>query len=204
MFGRNGSRGGSQQGAQEAQVDPDRDDAARLRQGDAAGLAGLMARHQDRLFRYLLRLAGDESVAEDLFQQTWLHAAERIGRYDATRPFAPWLFTVAHHLALDHRRRRRPESLEEIDEPCAGPDVAADPLVQVALRERSTRVLAALAELSVLDREVLTLRFEQELELPALAGVLGVGVSTAKARLYRALARLRDRLLAQGPAGDWT
>ena len=100
-------------------MDPDRDDAARLRRGDTAGLAGLMGRHQDRLFRYLLRLVGDEAVAEDTFQQTWLQVAERIGRFDGARPFAPWLFTVARNLALDHLRRRQPESLDEVDEPAA-------------------------------------------------------------------------------------
>ena len=57
-------------------MDPDRDDAARLRRGDTAGLTGLMGRHQDRLFRYLLRLVGDEAVAEDTFQQTWVQVAE--------------------------------------------------------------------------------------------------------------------------------
>jgi DNA-directed RNA polymerase specialized sigma24 family protein len=50
---------------------------------------------------------------------------------------------------------------------------------------------------------VLTLRFEDELELTELAGTLGVPLPTAKARLYRALARLRARLLARAPAGDW-
>ena len=100
-------------------MDPDRDDAARLRRGDTAGLAGLMGRHQDRLFRYLWRLVGDETVAEDVFQQTWLQVAERISRYDGARPFGPWLFAVARNLALDHLRRRQPESLDEADEAVA-------------------------------------------------------------------------------------
>ena len=65
--------------------------SCRLRRGNADALAGLMARHQDRLFRYLRRLLGDETVAEDVFQQTWLQVAERISRYDpdaALRPLA--------------------------------------------------------------------------------------------------------------------
>jgi len=94
-------------------VDPDRDDAVRLRRGDLAGLTGLMGRHQEKVFRYLVRLLGDETVAEDVFQQTWLRAAERIARYDASRPFAPWLLAVARNLALDHLRRYRPESLDD-------------------------------------------------------------------------------------------
>jgi len=181
-------------------VDSDREDAARLGRGDTSGLAGLMDRHQDRLFRYLLRLLGERTVAEDVFQQTWLNVAERIRRYDATRPFAPWLVTVARNLALDHLRRRRPESLDEADEPAA-PAGLFDPLERAMARQSSARVEAALGALSPLDREVLTLRFEDELALPELAATLGVPLPTAKARLYRALERLRARLLATAASG---
>jgi RNA polymerase sigma-70 factor (ECF subfamily) len=184
-------------------VDPDRDDAARLRRGDSDGLAGLMQRHQDRLFRYLLRLTGDEPMAEDVFQQTWLQVAERISRYDAARPFAPWLFRVARNLALDQLRRIRPESLDLAGEPAAPTGTAADPLARAVALERSTRLLGAVAALAPLDREVLALRFETELELPQLAETLGVPVPTAKARLYRALARLRERLITYAPAEEW-
>jgi RNA polymerase sigma-70 factor (ECF subfamily) len=182
-------------------VNPDRDDVARLRRGDTAGLAGLMGRHQDRLFRYLMRLLGEETVAEDVFQQTWLRVAERIGRYDAARPFGPWLFAVARNLALDHLRRRRPESLDEIDEPEA--PRGAHPLAYAVARQQSARVADAMAGLGPLDREVLSLRFEEDLALPQLAETLGVPLPTAKARLYRALTRLRERLLARAPAEEW-
>jgi RNA polymerase sigma-70 factor (ECF subfamily) len=182
-------------------VDPDRDDAARLRRGDTDGLAGLMQRHQDRLFRYLLRLTGDEPMAEDVFQQAWLQVAERISRYDSERPFAPWLFTVARNLALDQLRRLRPGGLEEADVPAApGRD---DPHARAVAGERSARLLSAVESLAPLDREVIALRFEGELELPRLAETLGVPVPTAKARLYRALARLRERLLARAPLEEW-
>ena len=184
-------------------MDPDRDDAARLRRGDTAGLAGLMGRHQDRLFRYLLRLAGDEVVAEDLFQQTWLQVAERIGRYDRARPFTPWLFAVARNLALDHLRRRQPESLEEQPEPEAPATPDADPFARAVARQQGARLADAVAGLAPLDREVLSLRFEEELALPELAARLAVPLPTAKARLYRALTRLRERLLARAPAEQW-
>ena len=65
-----------------------------------------MGRHQNRLLRYLRRLLGDETMAEDVFQQTWMRATERIRRYDASRPFGPWILTVGRNLALDHLRRR--------------------------------------------------------------------------------------------------
>jgi RNA polymerase sigma-70 factor (ECF subfamily) len=184
-------------------VDPDRDDATRLRRGDTTGLAGLMSRHQDRLFRYLLRLLGDEAVAEDVFQQTWLQVTERIARYDGARPFGPWLFAVARNLGLDHLRRRRPESLDDVDEPTATGGESVDPLAHAVARQQSARLADAMTGLTPLDREVLSLRFEEELALPELAETLRVPVPTAKARLYRALRRLRVRLLSRGPAEEW-
>lgn len=184
-------------------MDPDGDDAARLRRGDTDGLAGLMERHQDRLFRFLLRLTGDEPMAEDVFQQAWIQVAERIARYDARRPFAPWLFTVARNLALDQLRRLRPGSLEEAEEPAAPAAAPNDPHARAVARERSGRLADAVAALAPLDREVLALRFEAELPLAELAATLSVPVPTAKARLYRALARLRERLLSHAPAEEW-
>lgn len=184
-------------------MDPDRDDAARLRRGDTDGLAGLMQRHQDRLFRYLLRLTGDEAMAEDVFQQTWLQVAERASRYDAARPFAPWLFSVARNLALDQLRRVRPQSLEETKQPPAAAGAQDDPLALALVSQRHGRLRDAVGALAALDREVLSLRFDAELELPQLAVALGVPLPTAKARLYRALARLRERLLARGPEQEW-
>jgi RNA polymerase sigma-70 factor (ECF subfamily) len=142
-------------------------------------------------------------MAEDVFQQTWVQVAERISRYDAARPFAPWLFTVARNLALDHLRRVAPSSLEEAGEPAVPPGGADDPFARAVAAERGSWLLDAMGALAPLDREVLFLRFEGELELNELAVTLGVKVPTAKARLYRALARLRERLLERAPAEEW-
>jgi RNA polymerase sigma-70 factor (ECF subfamily) len=185
-------------------VDRDRDDALRLRRGDADGLTGLMSRHQDRLFRYLRRLVGDETMAEDVFQQTWLQVAERISRYDRARPFAPWLFAVARNLAYDQLRARRPESLEDRPDAMAGADPRPDAFALALSRQRGERLATAFEGLGAADREVLALRFGDDLSLPDLAATLDVPLPTAKARLYRALGRLRDELLARAPREDWT
>src|SRR6185369_14839270 len=103
---------------------------------------------------------------------------ERIGSYDRSRPFGPWLFAVARNLALDHLRQRQPESLEEADEPMApaGPD--ADPLAHAVARQRGARLAEAVAGMAPLDREVLSLRFEEDQDLPQLAATLGVPMPT--------------------------
>src|SRR5271155_350911 len=86
---------------------------AQLRRGDLDALSALLARYQNRLYRYLLRLVRQPAEAEDLFQQTWLRVAEKIHSYDQRRNFEAWLFTLARNLAIDHLRRLRPESLDD-------------------------------------------------------------------------------------------
>jgi RNA polymerase sigma-70 factor (ECF subfamily) len=112
-----------------------------------------MQRHEERLFRYLLRLTGDGPMAEDVFQQTWVQVAERISRYDARRPFAPWRFTVARNLALDQLRRLRPASLEETGEPSAPGGAGDDPFARAVAAERGSWLVDAIAALGPLDRE---------------------------------------------------
>jgi RNA polymerase sigma-70 factor (ECF subfamily) len=174
-------------------------DEQRLRGGDIEAIAGLIERYQHRLYRYLLRLVSQPSTAEDLFQQTWLRVMERIQNYDPRRSFEGWLFAVAHNLAIDYLRRRLPESL---DEPL-GPertlsDVTRsddpDALEQFLSKERADRLLAAVAELPPTFREVITLRFEEEMKIEEMAGVLGLPTGTIKTRLHRALKALRRSL----------
>ncbi len=179
-------------------------EVARLRQGDPEALGPLLARYQNRLYRYLLRLVRDQATAEDLFQQTWLRVVEKIHHYDALRSFEAWLFALAHNLAIDHLRRYRPESLDELlspDEtrhwqfPSAGPN-ALDRTLEL---ERAGLVMEALDALPAVYRELLSLRFEEEMKLAEIAEVLDLPLSTVKTRLTRGLERLRERLVHMAP-----
>ena len=89
------------------------DSVAGLRRGDPDALTAAILRYQHRLFRYLVRVVQDSAAADDLFQQTWLTVLEKIRRYDARRNFEPWLFSVAHNLAIDFLRRRPGETLDQ-------------------------------------------------------------------------------------------
>lgn len=178
----------------------------RLRGGDLEAAGMLMERYQHRLYRYLLRMVGEPATAEDLFQQTWLKVMEHARRYDPRRPFEGWLFGVAHNAAIDYLRRRRPESL---DEPLPSgqtpaellPDHAVNALEHVLAHERAGRVTAAVAELRATFREVLTLRFEEEMKLEEIAEVLALPLGTVKTRLRRALLGLRRSLEAKSGTG---
>ncbi len=171
------------------------DEAVKLRRRDPETLVALVGRYQHRLYRYLLRLVHDSAAAEDLFQQTWLRVVQNIRRYDPRRSFEAWLFSVAHNLAIDHLRRRQPESL---DEPAASREevAAADPdaLQRLLARERAGLLEAAVAELPAVYREALTLRFEEDMKLEEMAEVIHAPLSTVKSRLRRALEGLRWKL----------
>ena len=175
------------------------DEVSKLRRGDPDALAAAISRYQHRLYRYLLRFVEDPPAAEDLFQQTWMRVMENIRRYDAGRSFEAWLFSVAHNLAIDHLRKRRLESLDEIlpSGRSRGDELTGtspDALDQALEWERAGIVAAALRELPAIHREVLTLRFEEDLKLEQIASVAQVPLSTVKSRLSRALEGLRHKL----------
>jgi RNA polymerase sigma-70 factor (ECF subfamily) len=185
-------------------------DVVQLRRGDLDALTALIARYQHRLYRYLLRLVREPTEAEDLFQQSWLRVAEKIRTYDPSRSFDSWLFTVARNLALDHLRRVRPRSLDEPASKNIPSDPLGDllpsreilPLDRILETERSGMLAAALLDLPASYREVLSLRFEEEMKLEQIAEVLGAPLSTVKSRLRRSLEQLRKTLEAHDFLGD--
>ena len=183
------------------------DAIARMRQGDIDALTAMISRYQHRLYRYLLRLVREPAAADDLFQQTWLRVMEKIGRYDARRNFESWLFSVAHNLAVDAWRVRRGASLDDPgdpgspDEPPAAQLPAGDPdaLAQLLDFERGALLAACIQQLPAIHREVLTLRFEEDMKLEEIAEVACIPLSTVKSRLRRALEGLRAAIDARFP-----
>jgi|SRR6476620_1044488 RNA polymerase sigma-70 factor (ECF subfamily) len=172
---------------------------ALLKKGDPDAVSDLIGRYQHRLYRFLVRLVQDPATAEDLFQQTWIRLMEKIGSYDARRSFEAWLFAIARNLAIDHLRRRRAISLDEQDESGQAPvdrltAGGRDALEQLLDFERGALLAAAITELPAIHREVLTLRFEEEMKLEQIAEIAAIPLSTVKSRLHRALESLRIRI----------
>jgi RNA polymerase sigma-70 factor, ECF subfamily len=182
-------------------------DVARLRRGDLKALSELIARYQNRLYRYLLRMMGQPAEAEDLFQQTWLKVVEKIRSFDGSRNFDAWLFTLARNLAIDHLRRIRPQSLDEPLPHSEHGETLADripsrdhaPFDRALAAERRRQIGEAMAALPIRYREILTLRFEDEMKIEEIAQVTGMPVSTVKTRLRRSLEQLRYALETRHP-----
>jgi RNA polymerase sigma-70 factor (ECF subfamily) len=183
-------------------LQPAEDAVGRLQRGELDALDVLLPQYQFRLYRFLLRMVREPATAEDLFQQTWVRVIEKISSHNARYPFDSWLFSIGRNLAIDHLRHKRGVSIDAPDERgeafidrMAVP--GRDPLEEVLDFECGSIVASALEELPAIHREVLTLRFEEEMQLDQIAEVVGIPLSTVKSRLHRALQNLRIRVAAQ-------
>jgi RNA polymerase sigma-70 factor, ECF subfamily len=171
----------------------------------------LIELYQHRLLRYLLFLTGKREIAEDLFQETWMRVLLRGAQYNGKARFDTWLFAIARNLVIDLSRKRTMASLDEMSE--GGDDdrpyeiamSGPSPLDQFQSSENCAEVGEVLLKLDSNYREVLVLRFFEELSLDEIASVTRAPLSTVKSRLYRGLAALKpemERLRATRPSAE--
>ena len=174
--------------------------AAGLRRRDPELLDRLIEHYQHRLYRYLLFLTGDRALAEDLFQETWVRVFERGHQYNCNSKFESWLFAIARNLVIDVSRRKKIRSLDELadsesEHPYEPPDERSASVLQLLVsRENQQAVQLSLLKIPAYYREVLLLRFNEELGLEEIAAVLATPLSTVKSRLYRGLTALKSAL----------
>src|ERR1700751_2249134 len=149
-----------------------------LKRQQAGLLDELIVRYQHRLLRYLLFLTGNREMAEDLFQEVWMRVLTRGGQFNGKARFETWLFTIASNLVIDHKRKRTMASLDELVETGSEEDrpiniQVADhhptPFERFSSIEEREHIAAALLQLDTLYREVLVLRFHEEMTLDEIA-----------------------------------
>jgi len=171
-----------------------------LKRQDQELLDRLIELYQHRLLRYLLFLTGKREVAEDLFQETWMRVLLRGAQFNGKSRFDTWLFTIARNLVIDLSRKRTMSSLDEMsegredDRPFEIAMTGPSPFDQFQSREDSAEVSEVLLKLEPNYREVLVLRFYEELSLEEIAGLTRAPLSTVKSRLYRGLAALKPEV----------
>ncbi len=171
-----------------------------LKLHDTELLDRLIEEYQHRLLRYLLFLSGNREVAEDLFQETWIRVLVRGAQFDGRSRFDTWLFTIARNLVIDLSRKRTMASLDEMSEagdnerPFEIADDEPSPFQQFQTGEDRAEVHQVLVGLESNSREVLVLRFYEELSLEEIAGITRAPLSTVKSRLYRGLASIKPEL----------
>ncbi|MFQ3592665.1 MAG: RNA polymerase sigma factor [Gemmataceae bacterium] len=177
----------------------------RLRQGQMEVFGTLVRRYERELYGYLRRYLGDESLAEDVFQNTFLQVHLKCKQYELGRPVRPWLYTIATHQAIDALRRNQRHQtlrLEEPNTPQADGEAAellqliecrhGGPLETVAASERREQIRATVEALPELLRQVLILAYYQGMKYREIAEILDIPVGTVKSRLHAALAKLQE------------
>lgn len=161
----------------------DEDLVGRVAEGDEPALRELLRRYQEPLSHFVHRHTGGRDV-EDLFQETWLRVVRNAARFQRDKRFSTWLFQIAVNLCRDWYRRRPPEPAEIPDGAAARSD-SVDAVLDAA------RLLATLPEP---QREVLILRYYQDLSEEQTAEVLDIPRGTVKSRMHNALASLAARV----------
>lgn len=188
---------------------------AAFAQGDARAFERLYARHEAALYRFVRRLLGQAAAqhADEVFQDTWLRAIQARREWRADDPsgasFRTWLFTIAHHRAVDSLRRLGREVSSDADgdeapwepEPAPWADwpAPAAPDDRAFWRAAGQRLLDCLEQLPVAQKTVFLLHHDDGLALDELARALEVGFETAKTRLRYAMSKLRTCMGAYLP-----
>lgn len=163
----------------------------RYRDGDVVAFEVLYKRHNDALYRYLLRLCHHRDTAEDIFQEVWGKIIKARENYRPTAKFATFLYRVAHNCFIDHIRRNKRHTLTVAVEPDNHPDPGDLPEMQTERHLARRRLIDALEHLPEEQRDVFLLREEAGLDLDQIASITGTNRETAKSRLRYAVAKLR-------------
>ncbi len=168
----------------------------RILAGDAAAERLLYDQHVERVWRLAYRMTGDAALAEDAVQDTFIRAFDRLADFRGDGPLAGWLHRIATTVVLGHlRRRKRVQGHEAAHENLAALPGEA-PTRDPDLRRHLDRAVATLDET---HRLVFVMHDLEGYTHQEIAAAMGTPVGTAKARLSRARARLRDLLLGPGP-----
>lgn len=158
----------------------------------------LLRRHQDRIFSYILRIIKNEDIANDIFQETFVKAIQtiRLGRYTENGKFPAWISRIAHNLIIDYYRQEKSENLQSADltdvdilnrkELCE--DTIEDIMISNQIRDD---VKYLIEELPELQKEVLMMRYYQNLSFKEIAEITGVSINTALGRMRYAILNLR-------------
>jgi RNA polymerase sigma-70 factor, ECF subfamily len=169
--------------------------------GDEAALRVLFTRHNVRVYRFVLQLTGNRSIAEeivsDVFLEAWRHAA----RFGMRSQVSTWLLAIARNKALTRLRRRSESQLSETDFPLTIEDPDDNPEQCLDKQDRGRAVRLCLKQLSRSHREVIDLVYYHGKSVGEVAEIVGIPASTVKTRMHYARSRMA-MLLKQAGIGD--
>jgi RNA polymerase sigma-70 factor (ECF subfamily) len=167
--------------------------------GDRHAMRTLFARHNVRVYRFLLRFVANQSTAEDLVSEVFLDVWRQAAQFQARSQVSTWLLAIARYKALALLRRQSTEELDE-ERAAAIEDPAPNPEVTVENRQKTEILRKCLSQLSATHREVIDLVYYHEKSIDEVAQITGVPQSTVKTRMFYARKRIAELMTERGIA----
>lgn len=174
----------------------------RIAAGDKLAMHAFYARHSLRVHRFVLRIVGEQTLAEDITSDVFLVAWRQAGRFEGRSAATTWLLAIARFKAYA-ALRRRPE--QELDESMANAieDGADDPEQALHKRSRGEILRRCLGALSAENREIIDLVYYHELPLAEIAKLYDIPENTVKTRMFYARKKLAQLARAAGLDREW-
>jgi RNA polymerase sigma-70 factor (ECF subfamily) len=157
----------------------------------------LYGRHNVRVYRFIVRLTGNTTLAEDLVSEVFLDVWRQADGFEAKCQVSTWLLAIARYKALSALRRRSEDQLDDVMAETIE-DTADDPETVVYNKDRSTLVQKCLAQLTPAHREVIDLVYYHEKSVDEVAQIVGVPAATVKTRMFYARNKMADLLKQSG------
>jgi RNA polymerase sigma-70 factor, ECF subfamily len=174
----------------------------RIAGGDRLAMKVLFARHHVRVFRFVLRMVRNEATAEDLISEVFLDVWRQAEKFEGRSTVSTWMLSIARFKALSALRRRSEEELDD-EAAAAIEDLADDPEVALAKKDKGAVLRQCLSKLSTEHREIIDLVYYHEKSVEEVAGIVGIPEATVKTRMFYARKKLAELLKEQGIDRGW-
>ncbi|WP_315722571.1 MULTISPECIES: sigma-70 family RNA polymerase sigma factor [unclassified Bradyrhizobium] len=165
--------------------------------GDRTAMHTLYARHNVRVYRFILRIVRDTTVAEDLVSQVFLDVWRTAKQFEGRSQVSTWLLSIARFKALTALRQRRFEDIDQ-DEVREIADDSDTPETSLERSTTSAILRACVAKLSPAHREIITLIYYHEKSVEEVGQIIGIPQSTVKTRMFYARKHLAELLRGAG------
>jgi len=165
--------------------------------GEKAAMHVLYARHNVRVYRFILRIVGDTSVAEDLVSQVFLDVWRTAGQFEGRSQVSTWMLAIARFKALTALRNRRHEDIDQ-EEVMQIADTGDTPETAMDRSQTSSTLRKAIAQLSPAHREIIDLVYYHERTIEEVSEIIGAPLNTVKTRMFYARKRIAEMMATRG------
>lgn len=184
------------------QSDSDQDLILRVAKGDRLAFRTLYARHNVRVFRFILRFIKDEGRAEDLIGEVFLDVWRQADRFEGRSSVSTWILGMARFKALSSLRKTTEEELDE-EQAGAIADEADTPETVAQKLDKAKALRRCIDRLSSEHREIIDLVYYQEKSISEVAEIVGIPENTVKTRMFYARKRLQELMQSAGVDRGW-